>query len=153
MSGYSGTPLPRKLGIKDGHRVLLLGAPEGFAQHALGELPAGVRVATRATGSADVILAFHLRRAELAKRMPALRERMEPAAGLWIAWPKRASKVETDLTEDVVRELALANALVDNKVCAIDETWSGLRLVIRLQDRELSGRGRAGASRRPGRAP
>jgi hypothetical protein len=82
-----------------------------------------------------VILSFHLRRAELAKRMPALRERMESAAGLWIAWPKRASKVATDLTEDVVRELAYANTLVDNKVCAIDETWSGLRLVIRLKDR------------------
>jgi hypothetical protein len=130
--GYSGTPLPRKLGIKPGHRVLVLGAPEGFS---LGSLPEGVEVRTRASGSADVIVAFHLRRAELAQRMPALRERMEPAAGLWIAWPKRASKVETDVTEDVVRELALANALVDNKVCAIDEIWSGLRLVIRLRDR------------------
>ena len=76
-----------------------------------------------------------LSRDELAADMPALRERMDKAAGLWIAWPKRASKVETDLTEDVVRELALANTLVDNKVCAIDETWSGLRLVIRLKDR------------------
>jgi hypothetical protein len=132
MAGYSGTPLPRKLGIKPGHRVLLLGAPAGFA---LEELPDDVQVVTRASGVADVIVAFHLRRAELAKRMPALRERMDPAAGLWIAWPKRASKVETDLTEDVVRELALANRLVDNKVCAIDETWSGLRLVIRLKDR------------------
>src|SRR3954463_9820589 len=131
-AGYSGTPLPRKLGIKPGHRVLLLGAPEGFA---LPELPEGVKVGTRASGVADVIVAFHLRRAELARRMPVLRERMQPAAGLWIAWPKRASKVETDLTEDVGRELALANRLVDNKVCAIDETWSGLRLVIRLKDR------------------
>jgi hypothetical protein len=128
----SSSPLPRKLGIKPGHRVLLSGAPDGFE---LQELPDGVTVRTRASGEADVILAFHTRRAELAKRMPALRERMDPAAGLWIAWPKRASKVETDLTEDVVRDLALANTLVDNKVCAIDETWSGLRLVIRLRDR------------------
>jgi hypothetical protein len=134
-AGYSGTPLPRKLGIEPGYRVLLLGAPEAFAEGTLGELPDRVRVSTRASGVADVIVAFHLRRAELAKRMPALRERMNPAAGLWIAWPKRASKVETDLTEDIVRELALANTLVDNKVCAIDETWSGLRLVIRLRDR------------------
>ena len=88
-----------------------------------------------ADGEADVILAFHTGRAELAEAMPALRGRMEKAAGLWIAWPKRASKLHTDLTEDVVRELALANTLVDNKVCAIDETWSGLRLVIRLKDR------------------
>ena len=135
MAGYSGTPLPRKLGIKPGHRVWLAGAPDGFADGTLGALPDGVAVRTRAGGDFDVIVAFHTRRAELARRLPVLRGRMDPAAGLWIAWPKRASKVETDLTEDVVRELALANTLVDNKVCAIDETWSGLRLVIRLKDR------------------
>ena len=135
MAGYSGTPLPRKLGIKPGHRVLALGAPEGFVDGTLGELPDGVALRTTARGSADVIVSFHDRRAELARRMPRLRELMEPAAGLWIAWPKRASGVDTDLTEDLVRELALANRLVDNKVCAIDETWSGLRLVIRLRDR------------------
>ena len=128
-AGYSGTPLPKKLGIKPGHRLLLVDAPDGFA---LQDLPDGV---TEADGEADVILAFHTARAELADAMPGLRERMDKAAGLWIAWPKRASKMETDLTEDVVRELALANTLVDNKVCAIDETWSGLRLVIRLKDR------------------
>jgi hypothetical protein len=135
VSGYSGTPLPRKLGIRAGHRVLLLGAPEGFEGGTLGELPDDVRVSHQARGTADVIVAFVDRRAELARRMPALRERMNPAAGLWIAWPKRSSGVATDLTEDVVRELALANRLVDNKVCAIDATWSGLRLVIRLSDR------------------
>jgi hypothetical protein len=128
MTGYSGRPLPRKLGIKPDHRVLVLGAPEGFALD-------DVSVRTTAGGKADVILSFHDRRADLARRMPKLRALMEPAAGLWIAWPKRASKLPTDLTEDVVRELALENALVDNKVCAIDETWSGLRLVIRLRDR------------------
>ncbi len=115
--------------------MLLAGAPDGFRGDTLGELPDGVTVRTRAGGEADVIVAFHTRRADLAKWMPVLREHMDPAAGLWIAWPKRASKVETDLTEDVVRELALANRLVDNKVCAIDEVWSGLRLVIRLKDR------------------
>jgi hypothetical protein len=133
--GYSGTPLPKKLGIKPGHRVLVLSAPEPFEEATLGELPEGVTVAHRLSGKADVIVSFHTARADLAKRMPKLRAAMEPAAGLWIAWPKRASKVETDLTEDVVRELALANTLVDNKVAAIDETWSGLRLVIRLRDR------------------
>ena len=130
MSGYSGTPLPKKLGIKPGHRVLVLGAPEGFALAV-----EDVSVGTTARGRADVIVSFHDRRADLAVRMPKLRALMEPAAGLWIAWPKRSSGVATDLTEDVVRELALANVLVDNKVCAIDETWSGLRLVIRLRDR------------------
>jgi hypothetical protein len=135
MSGYSGTPLPKKLGIKPGHRVLLLSAPEQFESGTLGELPEGVKVARRLSGTADVIVSFHTDRADLARRMPKLREAMEPAAGLWIAWPKRASKVPTDLTEDVVRELALENVLVDNKVAALDETWSGLRLVIRLRDR------------------
>ena len=135
MAGYSGTPLPKKLGIKPGHRVWLAGAPDGFADGTLGALPDGVSVRTRAGGDFDVIVAFHTRRAELARRLPGLRGHMDPAGGLWIAWPKRASKVETDLTEDVVRQLALANTLVDNKVAAIDAIWSGLRLVIRLRDR------------------
>jgi hypothetical protein len=134
-SGYSGTPLPRKLGIKPGHRVALLGAPEGFEADTLGELPGGVRVARRACGHADVIVSFHTRRADLERRLGALRAMMEPAAGLWIAWPKRASRVETDITEDVLREIALPTGLVDNKVCAMDETWSGLRLVIRISER------------------
>ena len=131
-AGYSATPLPKKLGIKPGHRLMLLAAPEEFD---LGELPEEVTVLRRARGKADVIVSFHTARADLARRMPALRDAMVPAAGLWIAWPKRASKVPTDLTEDVVRELALANVLVDNKVAALDEKWSGLRLVIRLKDR------------------
>jgi hypothetical protein len=130
-AGYSGTPLPKKLGIKPGHRVLLLSAPEPFEL----DLPDDVKVGRTARGKADVIVSFHTERADLARRMPKLRAAMEPAAGLWIAWPKRASKVPTDLTEDVVRELALANRLVDNKVAALDEKWSGLRLVIRLEDR------------------
>jgi hypothetical protein len=131
-AGYSGTPLPRKLGIKPGHRVALLGAPDGFE---LGELPDGVQLKRRAAGKADVIVAFHTRGADLERRLPALRTLMDPAAGLWIAWPKRASKLGTDITEDVLREIALPTGLVDNKVCAIDETWSGLRLVIRLEHR------------------
>jgi hypothetical protein len=130
-AGYSGTPLPRKLGIKPGHRVALLGAPDGFEL----ELPEGATLRRRAGGTADVILTFHTGRAELERRLPALRAMMDPAAGLWIAWPKRASKVATDITEDVLREIALPTGLVDNKVCAVDETWSGLRLVIRKQHR------------------
>ena len=131
-AGYSGTPLPKKLGIKPGHRVMVLSAPDGFEAAAL---PEGVTVVRSARGKADVIVSFHTERAELAKRMPKLRAAMEPNAGLWIAWPKRTSKVPTDLTEDVVRDLALENVLVDNKVAALDEKWSGLRLVIRLRDR------------------
>jgi len=130
--GYSGTPLPKKLGIKDGHRLALLGAP---AELDLGELPPGVTIVRRAGGKADVIVSFHTVRRDFERRLPALRAMMEPAAGLWIAWPKKASKVATDMTEDVVREVALPTGLVDNKVCAIDAVWSGLRLVIRRSER------------------
>jgi hypothetical protein len=135
-AGYSGTPLPRKLGIKPGARVGLLRAPDGF-DATLGELPDGVSVRRRAPQGApfDVMVGFFTERAELARRMPPLRDALDAAGGLWIAWPKRASGVPTDLTENVVRELALAAGLVDNKVCAIDQTWSGLRLVYRLRDR------------------
>ena len=134
MAGYSGTPLTTKLGIKERHRVAFPSAPDGF-RGLLGELPDGVSVKSRASGPLDVIVFFTKRRAELERRLPALRRAMDPAAGLWIAWPKGSSGVETDMTEDVARELGLANRLVDNKVCAIDSTWSGLRLVIRLKDR------------------
>ena len=134
-TGYSGTPLTQKLGIKPGHRVALLDAPGGFEDVTLGPMPDRVRVIRRAGGTVDVIVAFHTRRAVLERRLPVMRGMMAPASGLWIAWPKRASKVETDITEDVVREIALPTGLVDNKVCAIDATWSGLRLVIRLRDR------------------
>ena len=131
-AGYSGTPLPRKLGIRPGARVALLGAPTGFE---LGELPPDVRVRRRAGGKVDVILTFHTSRAERERRLPALRAMMEPAAGLWIAWPKRASNVPTDITEDVLREIALPTGLVDTKVCAVEDTGSGLRLVIRREHR------------------
>ena len=134
MAGYSGTPLAKKLGIKEGHRVTFPSAPAGFGA-LLGNLPEGVRVRPRVNGMLDVIVFFTKSRAELEGRLPALRRAMDPAAGLWVAWPKRSSGVETDMTEGVARELGLANRLVDNKVCAIDEIWSGLRLVIRLQDR------------------
>jgi hypothetical protein len=134
VTGYSGTPLAKKLGIKEGHRVAFPSAPAGF-RDLLGELPDDVAVKSRASGPLDVIVFFTRSRATLERRLSALRRAMDPAAGLWIAWPKRSSGVETDITEDVVRELGLASRLVDNKVAAIDETWSGLRLVIRLADR------------------
>ncbi len=133
-AGYSGTPLPRKLGIKPGARVGLIRAPDGF-DTTLGELPEGVAVRRSARGTLDVIVAFFVARAELERRLPALRGALEPSGGLWIAWPKRASGVATDVGEGVVRELGLAAGLVDNKVCAIDDLWSGLRLVYRLRDR------------------
>jgi hypothetical protein len=133
-SGYSGTPLPRKLGIKPGSRLALVGAPDDLGA-TLGELPGGVVVRRRAQGPCDVIVAFFTRGAELERRMPALKRALDPAGGLWIAWPKRSSGVQTDLGDGPVREAGLAAGLVDNKVCAIDETWSGLRFVYRVRDR------------------
>jgi hypothetical protein len=134
VAGYSGTPLVKKLGIKEEHRLAFPNAPDDFDE-LLGELPAGAEIRERVRGPLDVIVFFTKSRAELERRLPALRRAMDPAAGLWIAWPKRASGVDTDMTEDVARDLGYENALVDNKVCAIDATWSGLRLVIRLRDR------------------
>lgn len=134
MAGYSGTPLTRKLGIKPGARLALVNAPEGF-EAVLGELPDGVALSRRLRGRRDVIVAFFVRHAELERRLPALRGALEPDGGLWLAWPKRSSGVETDVSETDVRELGLAAGLVDNKICAIDETWSGLRFVYRLADR------------------
>jgi hypothetical protein len=133
-AGYSGTPLVRKLGIKPGSRLGLIGARDGF-DVTLGELPADVSVRRRVRGPLDVIVAFCSSRSELERRLPALRAALDPAGGLWVAWPKRASGVATDLGENLVRELGLGAGLVDNKVCAIDEVWSGLRLVVRLRDR------------------
>jgi hypothetical protein len=133
-AGYSGTPLAKKLGFKPGFAAAHVNAPDAF-DALLGELPDGVTVKRRLRGPLDLVVCFVTERRDLERRLPALRRALAPAGMLWIAWPKRASGVETDMTEDVARELGLANRLVDNKVCAIDETWSGLRLVYRLEDR------------------
>ena len=133
VAGYSGIPLPRKLGIKAGARVLLDHAPDGFE---LDPLPDGVEVHRRSgqTGY-DVILSFCRDLGTLERRFAPLTKRLLPHGGLWIAWPKRSSGVSTDLDENQVRDVGLAVGLVDNKVCAVDEVWSGLRFVIRLRDR------------------
>jgi len=133
-AGYSGTPLAKKLGIKEGHSVALLGAPKGFANELEG-LPEGVKVGTAARGRNDVIVSFHAERADLEQRVPKLLDLLDVGGGLWIAWPKRASKVPTDITEDTVREVFLPLGLVDNKVCAITDVWSGLRVVWRKENR------------------
>ncbi|MGZ4611348.1 MAG: DUF3052 domain-containing protein [Actinomycetes bacterium] len=131
-AGYSGTPLPRKLGIKAGHRVLLAAAPPDLD---LGPLD-GVELHRRAGAAAyDVIVAFVSDHRTLERRFGPLAQRLVSNGGLWVAWPKRSSGRTTDLDENVVREVGLAAGLVDNKVCAIDQTWSGLRFVVRLRDR------------------
>jgi hypothetical protein len=132
--GYSGTPLSKKLGIREGHAVAFPRAPEDFRE-TLGALPDGVVVKRTARRPLDVVVAFVRRRAELRRRIEALGRAIHPDGGLWVAWPKRASGVPTDMTEDVVRELGLPLGMVDNKVCAIDGTWSGLRLVWRRETR------------------
>jgi hypothetical protein len=127
VAGYSGTPLERKLGVRPEHVVLLDGAPDGF------DLDAAT---TRRLGrSLDLSLTFHTRRRTLERRLPQLIERTEQAGMIWVCWPKKAAKVPTDLDENVVREVGLAAGVVDVKVCAIDEVWSGLKFVRRLADR------------------
>ena len=134
MAGYSGTPLVQKIGIKAGHRVVLRNHPASFLRY-LGRLPQGVKPSERLGGKANVVVFFTDKLARLEKDFAALARSLEPDGMLWIAWPKRASGLPTDLTEDVVRRVALERGLVDVKVCAIDDTWSGLKLVIRLKDR------------------
>jgi hypothetical protein len=142
-AGYSGTPLPRKLGIKDGVILAVEDAPEHYWA-LLGELPAVVRAGPD-EAPVDFLHAFVRERAVLERRLPALKARLHPEGMLWVSWPKRASGEATDVTEDVVRELALAIGLVDVKVCAVDDVWSGLKLVYRVADR-----GRTGTSKPPG---
>lgn len=139
MAGYSGTPLPQKLGIKALHRLALLQAPEGF-ERTLGGLPEGVSVSTALGGNKpfDVMVLFVVAQEELVHRFAPSAKRLTPGGGLWIAWPKRASGIATDITENTVRGVMLAAGLVDNKVCAIDDTWSGLRAVVRVADRPKS---------------
>ncbi|MGH3403640.1 MAG: hypothetical protein ACRDRJ_14255 [Streptosporangiaceae bacterium] len=130
------TPLARKLGIGEDDEVALIGAPDGFYD-LLGDRPEIASLHTDLADDAryDVIVTFVTARAELEDELPRMRAVMAPACGLWIAWPKRASKVPTDMSDDAVREIALPTGLVDNKVCAIDPTWTALRLVIRRQNR------------------
>jgi hypothetical protein len=133
MAGYSGTPLAKKLGIKEGCRLAVLGAPDGFTIEAL---PDDVETKRETRGPLDVLVSFHTERLDLADQFPELMGALHVDGGLWVAWPKKSSGVPTDITEDVVREVALPTGMVDNKVCAIDDTWSGLRLVLRKELRK-----------------
>jgi hypothetical protein len=135
-AGYSGTPLVKKLGIKEDSHVALLNAPRDL-RATLGSLPAGVHLADELDGAGpfDVVVFFTMSREELAAAFGRIARRLVPNGGFWVAWPKRASKLATNMTENVAREVGLEAGLVDNKVCAIDATWSGLRFVFRLADR------------------
>jgi SAM-dependent methyltransferase len=135
-AGYSGTPLVRKLGVKPGHALALLGAPPGWG---IEDLPEGVLPRTRARGTFDVIVAFFGRREEIERRLPVLLRVLRPDGGLWIAWPRRAGGHESDITEGALREILLPTGLVDVKVAALDKDWSGLRFVWRRELRAMLG--------------
>jgi hypothetical protein len=146
MAGYSATPLVKKLGIKAGQRVLLAQAPHDFTE-TLGELPKQVRLAERLGTTFDLGVAFFMRERDLRKHAPQVASFMHWGGSLWLAWPKKSANTGSDLDEHLVREIGLATGLVDNKVCAIDESWSGLRFVMRLKDRPKASpraRGRQG---------
>jgi hypothetical protein len=131
-SGYSGTPLVRKLGIKGGARVFLVGAPVEYAEW-LEPLPAGVCFTTRPAADTDMAHVFATARSDLVRHLASLRKSLRPDAMLWVSWPKRVSKMPTDITEDTIREVALPLGFVDVKVCAVTEVWSGLKLVVRKE--------------------
>jgi len=137
-SGYSGTPLPRKLGIKDGHHLVVLNGPPSF-EDSLGELPQGVRRDDRLDSDdpCDVIVLFARTLAQLRTDFDEAARHLVDNGGLWIGWAKKSSPLAGELTGDVVRRTGLAAGLVDNKVCAIDADWSGLRFVYRVQDRKM----------------
>jgi hypothetical protein len=134
MAGYSGTPLAKKLGIKAGQRIFVEGGPANYLQ-LLEPLPEGVTLLPRLAGKVNMIHVFTREAAALAAKLPMYRQRIAEDGMIWVSWPKKAAKVATDVTEDVVREFALPLGLVDTKVCAVDEVWSGLKLVIRLENR------------------
>ena len=133
-AGYSKKSLVEKLGIKEGFAIAILGAPVNYAA-TLGRLPAGVTHATKMKGPLDFIQFFSSRRSHLDEQFPKLKASLSPSGMLWVSWPKGSSGVPTDLTENVVRDIGLTNGLVDVKVCAVDEVWSGLKFVYRIKDR------------------
>jgi Protein of unknown function (DUF3052) len=134
VAGYSGTPLAKKLGIKDGARVFLVNAPGDYARM-VAPLPGGVRMVKRIDHETDLIHIFTTRRRDLDTALLRAMKLMRPNAAIWVSWPKRSSGAATDVTEDTIREVALPLGLVDIKVCAVDDTWSGLKLVIRKERR------------------
>jgi hypothetical protein len=131
-SGYSGTPLAKKLGIKPGFRVLVVRAPPGY-EDLLAPLPGDVKFSGKAATDIDLAHVFALRRDELLQQLKMLRQKLGPDTPVWASWPKKASKVATDITEDTIREIALPMGYVDIKVCAVSEVWSGLKLVVRKE--------------------
>ncbi len=136
-AGYSGKPLAKKLGITRGQRLAFIDPPEGYVA-GLGRMPEGASIVEASAGELDLVQMFVKDRAVLDRQLPHLRGRIRKSGMIWISWPKRSSKMQTDVTEDLVRATGLKCGLVDVKICSVDETWSGLRFVIRLKDRRPS---------------
>ena len=132
MVGYSGTPLAAKLGIKTGCEVYVVNAPEGYFGF-IEPLPSGVKTVRHLSSSTDIVHIFTTHKQELVNALQVYRNKIKPVAAVWVSWPKKSSKVPTDITEDVIREVALPLGFVDIKVCAVTEVWSGLKLVIRKE--------------------
>lgn len=130
MAGYSGTPLAKKLGIKEQTKVVAVGAPKQY-RTLLEPLPAAVQFSSKVDKTTDIVHVFSTEKAELASALVSYRKKLDPSAAVWVSWPKKSAKVPTDITEDVVREVALPLGFVDIKVCAVDDVWSGLKLVVR----------------------
>jgi len=135
MAGYSGTPLAKKLGIVEGTRIFLSDAPKDYL-NLIAPVPSGTRVVRKIDGKTDIVHLFATRRARLAALLRSALAKMRPDAAIWVSWPKKSAKVPTDVTEDTIREVALPMGLVDIKVCAVDELWSGLKLVVRKENRK-----------------
>jgi hypothetical protein len=135
MAGYSGAPLAKKLGIKPGCRLFVADAPKNYAE-LVAPLPEGVQLTAKLRADTDVVHVFSTRRAKLAEALRSSLAKMKPEGAIWVSWPKKASRMETDITEDTIRQLALPMGLVDIKVCAVDETWSALKLVLRKEKRK-----------------
>lgn len=134
MAGYSGTPLPKKLGLKPGMSLVAIGAPNECRSW-LGKIPADLAIVVTSKTRVEAAHIFATKKAVLRKHLVAFRRRLEQSGFVWVSWPKKASKVETDISEDVIRELALPLGFVDIKVCAVNDVWSGLKLVIRRSER------------------
>jgi Protein of unknown function (DUF3052) len=134
MAGYSGTPLAKKLGIKPGSRILPLHAPANYAS-LIAPLPENATLVSRVTARTDIVHLFSTQRKELSATLKTLREKLTDEGAVWVSWPKKSAKVHTDITEDTIREVALPLGFVDIKVCAVDDVWSGLKLVVRRENR------------------
>jgi hypothetical protein len=132
MAGYSGTPLARKLGLEAGSNLVLAGAPEDYPR-LIAPAPEGLRIGSRVSPTTDIVHLFATRRAKLERFLLSCRAKLRPDAPVWVSWPKKSAKVATDISEDVVREVALPLGFVDVKVCAVSDVWSGLKLVVRKE--------------------